>query len=151
MYAKESHEKANADLLNAVYQNSKMGIDSIDYIFPRIKNNELKKDLASQMAGYLKFMNRVSSKFEDIDGSPNDLMLLTKMPSLAYMKLKMCVDNSESHIAEMMIENSTAGLIEAQRVFNRCGSGSLDCEISQIGCEAIYFEQKSINKLRNYL
>ena len=145
MYAKDS----NADLLNAVYQNSKMGIDSIDYIFPKIKNNDLKKDLASQMAGYLKFMNRASSKFEDTDSSPNDLLLLAKIPSLAYMKLKMCVDDSESHIAEMMIENSTSGLIEAQRVFNRCNN--LDCEISQIGCEAIYFEQKSINKLRNYL
>ena len=140
---------SNSALLDTVYQNSKMGIDSIDYVLPKIKNNNLKKDLASQMAGYLKFMNRVSLKFEDIDGSPNDLMVLAKIPSLAYMKLKMCVDNSESHIAEMMIENSTAGLIEAQRVFNRCGN--LDCEISQIGCEAIYFEQKSINKLRNYL
>ena len=145
MYVKES----NADLLNAVYQNSKMGIDSIDYIFPKIKNNNLKKDLASQMAGYLKFMNRVSSKFDDMDDSPNDLLLLSKIPSLAYMKLKMYVDDSESHIAEMMIENSTNGLIEAQRIFNRCKN--LDCEISQIGCEAIYFEQKSINKLRNYL
>ena len=142
-------KESNADLLNAVYQNSKMGIDSIDYIFPKIKNNNLKKDLASQMAGYLKFMNRVSSKFDDIDDSPNDLLMLGKLPSLAYMKLKMYVDDSESHIAEMMIENSTSGLIEAQRIFNRCKN--LDCEISQIGCEAIYFEQKSINKLRNYL
>ena len=147
MYGKES--SANADLLNAVYQNSKMGIDSIDYIFPKIQNNSLRKDLASQMSGYLKFMNRVSSKFDDMDGSPNDFLALAKIPSLAYMKLKMYIDNSESHIAELMIENSTAGLIEAQRIFNRCKN--LDCEISQIGCETIYFEQKNINKLRNYL
>lgn len=149
MYAKESYVNSNIELLNAIYQNSKMGIDSIDYIFPKIKNNNLKKDLASQMAGYLKFINRVSSKFDDMGSGPNDLLILAKMPSLAYMKLKMYVDNSESHIAEMMIENATSGLIDAQRIFNRCGK--LDCEISQIGCEAIYFEQKSINKLRNYL
>ena len=139
----------NADLLNAVYQNSKMGIDSIDYIFPKIKNAGLKKDLASQMAGYFKFVNRVSSKFDDINGSPSDPLMLAKLPSMAYMKLKVAVDDSESHLAEMMIENSTAGLIEAQKIYNR--SKNLDCEISQIACEAIYFEQKSINKLRNYL
>jgi len=145
MYGKDS----NVDLLNAVYQNSKMGIDSIDYIFPKIKNNHLKKDLAAQMAGYLQFINRVSTKFDDIAHTPNDLMTLTRLPSLAYMKFKMYVDNSESHIAEMMIENSTAGMIEAQRIFNSCKN--LDCEISQIACETIYFEQKNINKLRNYL
>ena len=139
----------NVDLLNTIYQNSKKGADSIDYIFPKIKNDNLKKDLAAQMAGYLQFMNRISSKFDDMDSSPEDLANMTKIPSLAYLKLKMYIDNSESHIAEMMIENSTAGLIEAQRIFNRCKN--LDCEISQIGCETIYFEQKNINNLKNYL
>ena len=61
----------------------------------------------------------------------------------------MYVDNSESHIAEMIIENSTAGLIETQKAYNR--AKNLDCEISQIGCESIYFEQKNINRLRSYL
>ncbi|MCL1859500.1 MAG: hypothetical protein FWF92_09760 [Oscillospiraceae bacterium] len=147
MYAKGLN--SNVDLLNAVYQNSKMGVDSIDYIFSKIKNNHMKKDLAAQMAGYLHLINKVSSKFDDINSSPDDLFFLTGLPSLAYMKLKICIDNSESHIAEIMIENSTAGLIEAQRIFNRCKN--LDGEISRIGCETIYFEQKNINKLRNYL
>ena len=145
MHVKDS----NAELLNTIYQNSKMGIDSIDYIFPKIKNSNLKKDLAAQMSGYLKFINRVSSKFDDMESYPNELFVMSKVPSLAYMKLKMYIDNSESHIAEIMIENSTAGLIEAQRMFNRCKN--LDCEVSQIGCETIYFEQKNINNLRNYL
>ena len=145
MYAKDS----NVDLLNTVYQSSKAGIDSIDYLFPKIKNNSLKKDLAAQMSGYLKFINRVSLKFEDMEQRPSDFFLLVKIPALAYMKLKTRVDNSESHIAEIMIENSTAGLIEAQRTLNRCKN--LDSEISQIGCETIYFEQKNINRLRNYL
>ena len=145
MYNKDS----NADLLNIVHQNSKMGIDSIDYILPKITNNNFKKDLAAQMAGYLNFINNASSKLRDLNRCPQDLGFLTKVPLCLLIKLKMCVDNSESHIAEMMIEGSTRGLIEAQRIFNRCKN--LDCEISQMGCEIIYFEQKSINKLRNYL
>ena len=145
MHGKDS----NVELLNTIYQHSKMGIDSIDYIFPKIKNNHLKKDLAAQMAGYLQFINRVSTKFDDMHHNPGDLLNLTRMPSLAYMKFKVYVDGSESHIAEMMIENSTAGMIGAQKIFNRCKN--LDTEISRIGCETIYFEQKNINKLRNYL
>ena len=145
MYNKDS----NANLLNMIYQNSKMGIEAIDYILPKITNNNFKKDLAAQMAGYLNFINRASSKLQDLNRHPHDLSFLTKIPPGVMLKLKICVDNSESHIAEMMIEGSTRGLIEAQRIFNRCKN--LDCEISQMGCEIIYFEQKSINKLRNYL
>jgi len=99
---------SGVELLNTIYQNSKMGIDSIDYIFPKIKNSDLKKDLTAQMAGYLKFINRISLKFDDMGGYPNDTLVLSKIPSRAYMKLQMYVDCSESHIAEMMIENSTA-------------------------------------------
>jgi len=145
MHVKDS----NTDLLNAVYQNSKMGIESIDYIFPKIQNTNLKKDLASQMAGYFRFVNKVSSKFDDMNGSPSDPLLISKIPSMAYRKLQVYIDDSESNLAEMMIGSSTAGLIEAQKIYNR--SKNLDCEISQIACESIYFEQKSINKLRNYL
>ena len=150
MHAKYS----NAALLNTVYKNAKLGVDSIDYILPRVKNNNLKKDLAAQMAGYLNFINRASSKFDDVNdeeenASLNNFTVFSKIPSRAYMKLKMYVDDSDSHIVEIMIENSTAGLIEAQRMFNRCKN--LDAEISQLGCETVYFEQKNINKLRNYL
>jgi hypothetical protein len=126
-----------------------MGIDSIDYILPKITNNNFKKDLAAQLAGYLNFINRASSKLHDLNKCPQDLGFLTKIPLCVLIKLKMCVDNSESHIAEMMIEGSTKGLIEVQRIFNR--AKNLDGDISQIGCETIYFEQKCINKLRNYL
>jgi len=145
MYNKDS----NADLMNIVYQNSKMGIDSIDYLLPKIANNHFKKDLAAQLAGYFNFINRSASKLNDLNRCPQDLGLLTKIPLCVFIKLKMCVDHSESHIAEMMIEGSTTGLIELQRIFNR--AKNLDGEISQMGCEAIYFEQKCINKLRNYL
>ena len=145
MYNKDS----NTNLMNIVYQNSKMGIDSIDYILPKITNDHFKKDLAAQMAGYLNFINRASLKLQNLNRCPRDFGFLTKIPLCALIKIKMCIDNSESHIAEMMIEGSTAGLIEMQRIFNR--AKNLDGEISQIGCEAIYFEQKCINTLRNYL
>jgi len=145
MYNKDS----NADLMNIVYQNAKMGIESIDYILPKIANSNFKKDLASQMAGYLNFLSRASAKMRQLNRRPQDLGFFIKIPLCVMIKLKMCVDNSESHIAEMMIEGSTQGLIETQRVFNR--AKNLDGDISQIGCEVIYFEQKCINQLRNYL
>jgi hypothetical protein len=140
---------SNAALLNTVYKNAKLGVDSIDYILPKVKSNSLKKDLAAQMSGYLNFVNRAAEKLEDIDCAPGGSALFAKIPSIAYMKLKMYVDDSDSHIVEVLIENSTEGLIEAQRMFNRCKN--LDAEISQLGCETVYFEQKNINKLRNYL
>ena len=145
MYNKDS----NAELLNIIYKNSKTGIDSVDYILPKIANNNFKKDLAAQMAGYLNFLTRASSKLHNLNRYPRDWGFLIKIPFCAMIKLKLCVDNSESNIAEMMIEGSTQGLIELQRIFNR--SKNLDGEISQMGCEAIYFEQKCINTLRNYL
>ena len=139
----------NVAALNMVYQNSKMAIDSIDCLIPKIKNINLKKDLASQMLGYHNLVKNSSSQLYDINHYPEDVNIFNKIPAAASLYIKSAVDCSESHIAEMMIENSTASLIEAQRVFNRCKN--LDSEISQIAGETVYFEQKNINKLRNYL
>jgi hypothetical protein len=82
MYNKDS----NANLLNIIYQNSKMGIDSIDYILSKITNNNLKKDLAAQMAGYLNFINKASNKLQDLNRCPQDLGFLTKIPLCVLIK-----------------------------------------------------------------
>ena len=144
------HDKnPNVAALNMIYQNSKMAIDSIDCVIPKIKNINLKKDLASQMLGYHNLVKSSSSQLYNINHYPEDVNVFTKIPAAASIYLKSAVDCSESHIAEIMIQNATEGLIELQRNFNH--NKNLTHEVYEIGVDAINFEQTNIHKLRNYL
>ena len=139
----------NVAALNMIYQNSKMAIDSIDCLIPKVKNINLKKDLASQMLGYHNLVKNSSSQLYNINHYPEDVNIFAKIPAAASIYIKSAVDSSESHIAEMMIQNATAGLIELQRNFNH--NKNLSHEVYEIGIGAINFEQTNIHKLRNYL
>ena len=144
------HDK-NPDVsaLNMIYQNAKTAIDSIDCVIPKVKNINLKRDLASQMLGYHNLVKSSSAQLHAINQQPQDTNILTKIPATASMYIKSAVDGSESHIAEMMIENATSGLIALQRNFNQ--NPELTHEVCEIGNKAICFEQVNIDKLRNYL
>ena len=144
------HDKnPNVAALNMIYQNSKMAIDSIDCVLPKVNDINLKRDLASQMLGYHNLVKSSSAQLHAINHYPQDINMLTKIPAAASMYIKSTVDSSESHIAEMMIENAASGLISLQRNFNR--NPNLTREVSAIGNEAICFEQGNINRLKNYL
>ena len=144
------HDKnPNASALNMIYQNAKTAIDSIDCVLPKVKNINLKRDLASQMLGYHSLVKSSSAQLHAINQYPQDVNIFTKLPSTASMYIKSAVDSSESHIAEMMIENATSGLISLQRNFNQ--NPNLSGDVCEIGNEAICFEQDNIDRLRNYL
>ena len=139
----------NVATLNMIYQNAKSAIDSIDCVLPKVKNINLKRDLASQMLGYHNLVKTSSAQLHEINHYPQDVNMFTKIPVAASVYIKSAVDSSESHIAEIMIENATSGLIALQRNFNQ--NPNLTSEVSEIGNEAINFEQGNIERLRNYL
>jgi len=144
------HDKnPNVETLNMVYQGARMGIDSISYLLPKVNNQNLKKDLATQMLGYHNLVKNSSQQLHDISHYPHDINLRTRIPMCAALQIKSMVDGSASHVAEMMIEGSTMGIIEMQKKLNN--HKNLTTEVAQIGHDVISFEQANIDKLRTYL
>lgn len=136
----------NISTLNKVYQNSRSAIEAIDYLIPKVKNADLKKAMASQILGHHNLIKNSAAKLHEVHHYPHEPNLLNMT---AAIRLKSVIDGSDGHIAEMLIENSTAGMIEIQRNLNQ--GGNLTQAVSDIGGEAISFEQTNINKMRGYL
>ena len=144
------HDKnPNIETLNMVYQGAQMGVESISYLLPKVKNQDFKKELASQMLGYHNFVKNSSQQLHDANHFPHDLNLTEKIPMYASLQMKSMVDSSVSHIAEMMIEGSTMGIIGIQKSLNK--HKNLTAEVAQTGQNVISFEQANIDKLKKYL
>jgi hypothetical protein len=144
------HDKnPNVETLNMVYQGARMGVETISYILPKVNGQSLKKDLASQMLGYHNFVKSSSCQLHDINHYPQEITLMAKIPAYTSLQVKSMIDNSGSHIAEMMIEGSTMGIIEMQRNLNK--NKNLTAEVVQTGQDIISFEQENIEKLKAYL
>jgi len=137
---------ANISTLNTVYRNSRMAVEAIDCVLPKIKDSGLKKDLASQIIGHHNLIKSSAAKLHEIHHSPSEPNLLG---AAASMRFKAAIDGSDEHIAEILIENATSGMIDIQRNLNHCAN--LTHDVSQIGDQAVSFEQANITNMRKYL
>ena len=136
----------NVCALNKIYQNSRTAIEAIDCLIPKVKNDNMKRDLASQILGHHNLIKSSAAKLHAVHHYPQEPNLFGAAVS---SRIKSAVDSSDGHIAEIIIENSTAGIISIQRDLNQ--SEHLTQEVSAIGGEAVSFEQANINKMRGYL
>ena len=136
----------NVHALNKVYQNSRAAIEAIDCLIPKVKDESMKKDLASQILGHHNLIKSAAAKLHEVHHYPHEPNLFSTAVST---RLKSAVDSSDSHIAEILIENSTAGMINIQRGLNN--RDNLTQDVSGISGEAVSFEQANINKLCAYL
>ena len=136
----------NIATLNKVYQNSRTAIEAIDCLIPKVKDTGLKQAMASQILGHHNLLKCSAAKLHEVHHYPIEPNLLN---AAASMRFKSVIDSSDGHIAEMLIENSTSSMIDIQRNLNQ--HSHLTQEVSNIGGEAVSFEQTNINKMRAYL
>ena len=136
----------NICALNKIYQNSRTAIEAIDCLIPKVKNEDMKRELASQILGHHNLIKSSAAKLHEAHHYPHEPNLFGTAVS---SRIKSAVDSSDGHIAEILIGNSTAGIIEIQRDLNQ--QEHLAQEVSDIGGEAVSFEQENINKMRGYL
>ena len=136
----------NVCALNKIYQNSRTAIEAIDCLIPKVKDDDMKRTLASQILGHHNLIKSSAAQLHAVHHYPHEPNLFGTAVS---SRLKSAIDSSDSHIAEILIENSTSSMIDIQRDLNQ--SEHLTQEVSHIGGEAVSFEQANINKMRGYL
>ena len=103
------------ELLNYVYKNSQMGVNTIEQLSGIVEDQEFKKHLDSQLGEYRQ-INEESQKLLDRLGYEEEgVGALSEISAYMMINFKTLRDKSPSHIAEMMINGSTMGIIQATR------------------------------------
>lgn len=136
-------------VLNEISKISKMGMDSISYLSPKVSDKELRKELVAMYSQYGNVQNQINSHFEKYGEIPDSTPLKDKMMSFAGVQFNTLKDRSNSHIAEIMIQGTLMGVIECQKILN-C---NLDIEksITSLLKDFNKFQRENINKLNAYL
>lgn len=100
------------EYLNAVYQNIKTAIQSIEDIMPKVQDDELKKELAREEDQYLILEKECEllAKAEKIDGI-KDNNWLEKAKLWSSINMSTMTDKTNRHIAELMLMGTFMGVI----------------------------------------
>ena len=139
----------NARLLNFVYQNAQMGVDSIRQLMGIEENKELKEHLKTQFQGYEEFQNTARQMLEENGFDEKEISAFSKISTYLMINMQLLTDKSATHIAEMMIQGSNMGVIDAIKNLNECEDAEQD--IRNLMEKLQKFEEHNIEKLKEFL
>ena len=138
-------------LAEELYKNLSMGCDAYLDMLPRVEDNRIKTDITAAMCYYEKTIGKVKEYLMDHGAQPAERGMMAKMATKAGIMMNTAMDNSNSHITEMLIEGATMSVTTAEKLANHA-EGKADCrDLVGICRDWAKFEENHIDALKKYL
>ena len=142
-------ENINLTILNELNKAAKTGMNSISYVLKEVSEENMKENLVCQYSEYGKIVDRINTQFEKFGEVPDDEPLTQKMMGWTGVKLNTLTDKSNSHIAEMMIQGGSMGVIECQKLLNH--NPKADQEVKNLLNDFMTMQLNDIEKMKTFL
>ncbi len=141
---------ANADMLNSVKKNAEMGKKSIDAIVKKLENGEFKELLLAHYEDFEKISSRISTELTDIGQTPKSGNFFSDAMLKSSIAMNTMLDDSVSHIADMMIKGSNMGITTINKELNKHKDEVSDSTVA-LANDLLTMEQEHIEQLKPYL
>lgn len=107
--------KENTELLISTYQNTKTALQSIEDLLPKVKNNELQKELRYEQQEYEKLSSKCEqmARQEKLDLKENSWLEKAKL--WTSIKMSTMFNDSTRKIAELMLIGTVMGTLQCYK------------------------------------
>ena len=139
----------NAELLNFIYQNSQMGVDTLDQLVDITEDEEFKTHLKSELKEYRDINTQAKVLLNTNGYDEKGISALDKVKAYLMINMQTMMDKSTSHIAQMLIIGSNMGVIDAIRNIRQYQEAEKD--ILALMKTLLKFEENNIKKLKEFL
>ena len=136
-------------LLNFIYQNSQMGVETIDQLEKIVEDKNFKRYLKEKYEGYCKIHKDAKEKFNSHGYDEKGISSFEKLRTYLMINMQTLTDKSTTHIAEMMMIGSTMGIVSAIRNLNDYSNA--DNDIIKLMETLKAFEEKSYHDLQVFI
>ena len=140
------------ELLEHIYKDAYMSSYSLQKLLDEIKNkdNKIKGDVEDILQKYQEFKEEVEELLKGNGEEVNDPNFFAKMGSTMGIIKEVKIDNSDSSIADMVIQGVSMGSIETEKKL-KAYEKDIEKEYKDLAERFLKFQQKSIDKLKKYL
>ena len=140
----------NAELLNFVYQNSQMGIETLPKLLETVEGGEeLKTHMKKQLEGYEKFHEEAKNMLNENGYDEKGIGAFEKLRTYLMMNLQTLTDKTASHIAEMLFIGSNMGIVDA--IKNTRKYQGAEKQILTLMDRLRIFEEENARKLKAFI
>ena len=146
---KKKSNNQNEKMLLDVYKNLDMATWSIDLIDDEILNDDFLDLVKKQKKIYEDHKCKVLKMADKFDIDLKSINIMAKIGSLTSIKVGTFFDNSNSHIANKLIQGTSMGIIELKKALN--SYKILDDEIKEVANNLYVAESKFFTSLQEFL
>lgn len=149
---KETQNKnPNAEMLNDIYKGVTMGIDGIIALMPKVRDENFRSDITTQLNQYQAFANEAAKRLCDMGCSVPKTNYFSKATGEISAHFETIGDDSVSKLAEIMINGSTMGVINLCRRVSKAKNCPELAQNSALASDIVKFEEQNIERLKTYL
>ncbi len=141
---------ANVELLNFIYQNSEMGVDTLNQLLNIVEDETFRNELKSELEEYQEIQEKARTLVESNDNHKKGISLLDKIETYITINIKTLKDKSNTHIAEMLIIGSTMGVCNAIKNIRKYNKDAEE-DILRLMERLLDTEENNIKELKKYL
>ena len=138
---------ADAEMLNFI---SQMGVETLNQLIPMIDNEAFKKRIEAQLKEYEQIHEEAKKLLNRHGYDEKGIGALEKIMAYLMIDMKTLMDKSSSHIAEMLIQGSNMGIIDAVKRINQYEKEA-EKEVTALMKRLLKFEENNVERLKEAL
>ncbi|MBR1413635.1 MAG: hypothetical protein IJ574_03090 [Bacilli bacterium] len=139
----------NINALDEIHKGACMGTDAIDCILDKINDKNFKAEVEREYDNYQdieKIIEEIYPKYND--GNPHETGVMTKAMTSMHIEMKTLTDESDSKLAELLLQGVNMGVIEGRRILNK---KEINKEVEDIVSKYVTMQEESVEALKKYL
>ena len=140
-----------AEMLEQLYKNVKMGSDSIVKLLPKVSDGKFKTDLTDQLNGYESFAAKAKSRLKDMGAEAKEENPMVKLWSSIGMTMSTLTDSTDSHLAQMIAEGSNMGVTDGIKLLRDYENTNVSESALKLVRDVIAFEEKNVERAKSYI
>lgn len=142
----------NIELLEHIYQTADMGAKSLTDLLKDIKDKDCKITtlVSEQLKGYEKYIKESEKLLKKYDTLPKGKGIMTEIMTKMGINKEVKKDNSDSAIAEMLIQGFNMGNLEMDKKI-KTYEKSVDKKVINLAEDLLEFGRNNIKQAEEYL
>ena len=136
-------------LLQTIVENARMGADACDQLMPKTSDMTLRQELMNERQQYENACRDAEAQLMQLGVHPHPKGPMARAGMWMGMEMNTMMDKSASHIADMLIQGCTMGVVEMTKARNSLPDA--DAQAQGVASALVTAQQESIERLKVFL
>lgn len=137
------------NVLDELNKGACMGMDAINFILDKVDDKNFKQVLKEQYNEYKKISDKICELYPEYsEDTPHETNVVNKAMTWYGIQMKTLTDQSNSKVAELLLEGTNMGIIEGRKLLNH---KSTDSDVQLLVQEYVTMQEEAVEKLKKFL